>query len=65
MDEEIKEFSNPNLLDSSMPELESLFKPEKWRYECHICGARSIGEGDLIKSCDCKHRLNFTVRKYF
>lgn len=27
----------------------------KWRYECYICGARSIGEGELIKSCDCKH----------
>lgn len=27
----------------------------KWRYECYVCGARSIGEGELFKSCDCKH----------
>ncbi len=27
----------------------------KWRYECYICGARSKGEGKLVKSCDCKH----------
>ena len=27
----------------------------KWKYECYICGARSIGEGELFKSCDCNH----------
>ena len=27
----------------------------KWLYECYICGARSKGEGKLVKSCNCKH----------
>lgn len=27
----------------------------KWKYECYICGARSTGQGKLVKSCDCKH----------
>lgn len=27
----------------------------KWRYECYICGARSEGQGELFKSCDCNH----------
>jgi|GEM_PF-1893896 hypothetical protein len=30
-------------------------KERKWRYECYICGARSEGQGELIKSCNCKH----------